>query len=283
MPRISACAKGLRIKATSCSPARRMSATNWPRPRISRSSSFRGSRTPTPCPAPAPLAEGNSRSLRTVAFSPIELTLTSLRRNGLRQNWRYCVVSRTGAQTERGLQQTLGENFMVLVVAKDKSSGTFSDHRDVGVHAHFERADFAATAEHLGRVGCDHRHDLFKREAERHHRAHRLDETELGLAGEGMIFVVLVLVRGAGGRRHVGVVTVNVRAERGGNDTGSNRFFGETIGEVAAVTDIDLQAAIERRLNHRMHFTLAVNEAAGMTRERMRQHIAFSQQRNHAR
>src|SRR5438093_5014673 len=242
MPRISACAKGLRIKATSCSPARRMSATNWPRPRISRSSSFRGSRTPTPCPAPAPLAEGNSRSLRTVAFSLIELTLTSLRRNGLRQNWRYRVVSRTGAQTKRGLQQTLGDDFMVLVVAKDKSSGTFSDHRDVGVHAHFERADFAATAEHLGRVGCDHRHDLFKREAERHHRTHRLNQAELGLAGEGMIFVVLMLVGRAGGRRHMGVVTVNVSAKCGRNNAGGERLLGETIGEMAAVTDVDLQA-----------------------------------------
>ena len=59
-----------------------------------------------------PPAEGNSRSLRTVAFSPIELTLTSLRRNGLRQNWRHRVVTRTGAQTERRLQQTLGDDFI---------------------------------------------------------------------------------------------------------------------------------------------------------------------------
>src|SRR6185369_4973481 len=145
MARISACARGLRTKATSCSPARRISATNWPRPRISRSSSLRGRRAPTPCPAPGPPAEGNSRSLRTVMFSPIELTLTSLGRNGLRQNWRYCVVSRTGTQTERRLQQTFGDNFIVLVVAKDESSGSFSDHRDVGLHTHLERADFVGT------------------------------------------------------------------------------------------------------------------------------------------
>src|SRR5258705_7320760 len=170
MPRISACAKGLRTNATSCSPARRISATNWPRPRINRSSSFRGKRAPTPCPAPAPPAEGNSRSLRTVVFSPDRTDVTSSGRNGPRQNWRHRVVSRTGAQTERGLQQTLGDDFIVLVVAKDKSSGSLSDHRDVGLPANPEGADFVSTAEHFGRIGGDHRHDLFKREAERHHR-----------------------------------------------------------------------------------------------------------------
>ena len=72
-----------------------------------------------------PPAEGNSRSLRTVTFSPIELTLTSLGRNGLRQNWRHRVVSRAGAQAEHRLQQTLGDDFIVLVVAKDKSAGSF--------------------------------------------------------------------------------------------------------------------------------------------------------------
>src|SRR3954469_1274656 len=184
MPRISACAKGLRTKATSCSPARRMSATNWPRPRISRSSSFRGRRAPTPCPAPAPPAEEKSRSLRTVTFSPIDLTLTSLRRNGLRQNWRHRVVSRTGAQTECRLQQTLGDNFVVLVVAKDKSPTLLRENRDVGFPANLERADFVSTAKHHGWVGCDHRHDLLQREAERHHRAHRLNQAELGLTGE---------------------------------------------------------------------------------------------------
>src|SRR5947207_248690 len=225
MPRISACAKGLRTKATSCSPARRMSATNWPRPRISRSSSFRGRRAPTPCPAPAPPAEGNSRSLRTIAFSPIELTLTSLRRNRLRQNWRHCVVSCTGAKTERGLQQTFGNDFVLLVVAQDKSSGSLSDHRDVGFHAHLEGADFVGAAEHFCRVGCDHRHDLFKREAERHHRTHRLNQAELGLAGEGMIFVVLMLVGRAGRCWHVGVVAVNVSAKCGGNNAGGERLL----------------------------------------------------------
>ena len=51
---------------------------------------------------------------------------------------------------------------------------------------------------------------------------------------------------------------------------------------MAAVTDVDLQAAIERGLNHGMHFALAVDEAAGMARERMRQHVALAQQGDHA-
>ena len=97
-----------------------------------------------------------------------------------------------------------------------------------------------------------------------------------------MILVVLMLVGRAGRRRHMGVVAVNVGAERGRNNAGGKGLFGETIGEMAAVTDVDLQAAIERRLNHGMHFTLAVDEASGMARERMRQHVALSQQRDHA-
>ena len=68
---------------------------------------------------------------------------------------------------------------------------------------------------------------------------------------------------------------MNVRAERGGNNASGDRLLGETIGEVTAVTDVDLQAAIERGLNHRMNFTLTVDEAAGMACERMRQHVAF--------
>ena len=97
-----------------------------------------------------------------------------------------------------------------------------------------------------------------------------------------MVLVVLVLVRRAGRRRHMGVVAVNVGAERGRNDAGGDRLLGEPIGEMAAVTDVDLQAAIERGLDHRMHLALAIDEAAGMARERMRQHVALAQQRDHA-
>ena len=85
-----------------------------------------------------------------MTLSPIELTCP-LRRNRLRQNWRYSVVSRAGAQTERGLQQTLGDNFIVFVVTKDKSSSSFSDHRNVGLQPHLECADFVGTAEHPDR------------------------------------------------------------------------------------------------------------------------------------
>src|SRR5262245_684 len=57
-PRSLPCATGLRTKATSFIPGSRMSATNWPRPRMRRSSSFLATRAPTPCeditPACAP-------------------------------------------------------------------------------------------------------------------------------------------------------------------------------------------------------------------------------------
>src|SRR5882672_1602103 len=149
IPRIRACAKGLRTNATSWSPARRMSATNRPRPRIRRSSSLRGSRAPTPCPAPA---EEKSRSLRTVAFSSIGPDAGLLGRNRLRQNWRDRVISRAGTKTERGLQQALGDNFVLFVVAQDKSSGSLSNHRNIRVPADLEGADLFRTAEHLGRL-----------------------------------------------------------------------------------------------------------------------------------
>ena len=53
MPRRRACASGLRTKATSFIPGSRMSATNCPRPRMRRSSSFLMRRAPTPCEAMA--------------------------------------------------------------------------------------------------------------------------------------------------------------------------------------------------------------------------------------
>ena len=52
---------------------------------------------------------------------------------------------------------------------------------------------------------------------------------------------------------------------------------------MAAVADVDLQAAIERRLDHRMHLTLAIDEAARMTRERMGKDIALAEKRSEAR
>ena len=59
MPRMRACASGLRTKATSCMPGRRMSPTYWPKPRMRRSSSLRGSRAPTPSRASGSTAAVN--------------------------------------------------------------------------------------------------------------------------------------------------------------------------------------------------------------------------------
>src|SRR5712691_1904017 len=48
MPRMRAWARGLRTKATSFIPGSRISATNWPRPRKRRTSSFLTTRAPMP-------------------------------------------------------------------------------------------------------------------------------------------------------------------------------------------------------------------------------------------
>src|SRR4051812_6839906 len=119
MALIRACATGLRTKATSCNPARRISATNCPRPRIRRSSSLRGSRAPTPCPTSA---EEGSRSLRTSTVSTPASKQNRRReasgRHRLRQDRGDGVVFDAGAQAERRLQQAIGNHFVVFVVAQ---------------------------------------------------------------------------------------------------------------------------------------------------------------------
>src|SRR5258708_120617 len=126
-----------------------MSATYSPRPRIRRSSSLRGNRAPTPCPASGPPAEEKSPSLRTMAAPRSNCGVTSLGRNGLWQDRRDRVVSRTGAETERGLQQAFGDDLVLLVVAKHKSPGLLRDDGDVSLPADLERSDFVGAAKHF--------------------------------------------------------------------------------------------------------------------------------------
>ena len=95
-----------------------------------------------PAPAPAPSRKKNRARCARRRPSSIELTLSTLGRDGLRQDRRDGVVAHAGAQTERRLQQTLGDHFVVLVVAQDKAAGSAPQHRDVGIHADLERADF---------------------------------------------------------------------------------------------------------------------------------------------
>ena len=64
MPRMRACASGLRTNATSCMPGRRISPTYCPSPRIRRSSSLRGSRAPTPWGVSGPCASVKSKRPR---------------------------------------------------------------------------------------------------------------------------------------------------------------------------------------------------------------------------
>src|ERR1700742_2909220 len=51
---------------------------------------------------------------------------------------------------------------------------------------------------------------------------------------------------------------------------------------MAAMADVDLQSLVERSLDHRVHLALAIDETAGVARERMGKDIAVAQQRDHA-
>ena len=244
-----ACATGCARRRRPACPARRMSPTNWPRPRIRRSSSLRGSRAPTPCPAPGPPAGGNSRSLRTVTFSSIELTLTSLRRNGLRQDWRDRVVSRAGAQAERRLQQTLGDDFIVLVVAKDKAAGsspsteTSASMPTLSVPISSARPSIlAGLVVTIGTTCSSVRPSAI---------IELMAWTRLNLAwpANGW-FSSSSCWSGVPAARARGCCSRACRRRACWERCRRRAPSGETIGEMAAVADVDLQAAIERRLNH---------------------------------
>jgi len=112
--------------------------------------------------------------------------------------------------------------------------------------------------------------------------AHGLHEREARLSGERMVLVVGMFRRRAGRRRNVGVVAVNVGAERRRHDAGIERLARQAIREMASMSDVDTHIAIERCLDHGMDLALPVDEAAGMPRERMCQDIALAQQRDHA-
>ena len=80
IPRMRACASGLRTKATSFMPAKRRSATNWPRPRISRSSSLRRRRAPTPCSGHSDLLRSDQCTMpRTRRGHDVPATVRHLR------------------------------------------------------------------------------------------------------------------------------------------------------------------------------------------------------------
>ncbi len=74
---------------------------------------------------------------------------------------------------------------------------------------------------------------------------------------------------------------MHVGAQRVGNDAGIERLARKAIREVAAVTDVDLEAAVQRGADHFMDLALPVDEAAGVSREGMSQNIARLQFRDH--
>ena len=71
-----------------------------------------------------------------------------------------------------------------------------------------------------------------------------------------MVLVVGMLARRSRRRRHARVVAVHVGAQRVRHDAGVERQFRQPVGEMAAVADIDLQAAIERGPDHAVHLAL---------------------------
>src|SRR6202021_3418242 len=69
---------------------------------------------------------------------------------------------------------------------------------------------------------------------------------------------------------------------RGRHEAAGDRLAGKTIREMTAMADIDLQPLVEGGLDDGMHLALAVDEATGVTRERMGENVAGAQQRNPA-
>ena len=80
-----------------------------------------------------------------------------------------------------------------------------------------------------------------------------------------MIFVIDMLVRRSSRRRHVGVIAVDICAQRGRNDTGGDGLARQTVREMTAVADIDPQSAIQCRLDHGVNFALTIDEGTYTT------------------
>ena len=63
-----------------------------------------------------------------------------------------------------------------------------------------------------------------------------------------MVFVIGMLGRGAGRRRNMGIIAVDIGSERGRNDAGGDGLACETVGEVAAVADSRFSFVDDRHL-----------------------------------
>ena len=80
---------------------------------------------------------------------------------------------------------------------------------------------------------------------------------------------------------HAHVVAVHVGAQRMRTDAGGDGAARHLEAEMRAMADIDCHAAFQCRPDHGMHLAgRGRHEAAGMARERMRQHIARLHQRH---
>jgi hypothetical protein len=72
------------------------------------------------------------------------------------------ILSLTGARAEGRLQQAIGDQLVVLVVAKRKAPGQFLEHGDIRLASDFQRGDLIGPTEHLGRARRRHWHGLIE-------------------------------------------------------------------------------------------------------------------------
>ena len=88
------------------------------------------------------LAGAGRRAEAEIAFdvghSACRLRLNHARRSGchgLGQDGSNRVVAHAGAQAEHRLQQAVGDDFGLFVVAQDVAAGLLGEHADIGIHA----------------------------------------------------------------------------------------------------------------------------------------------------
>ena len=276
---IRACASGLRTKATSCRPAIRISATYWPRPRMKRSSSLRGRRAPTPCLRRQPRPKQKCVRRRTFGLPP---PLQHSRRSGchgLGKDGCNRVMAHAVAQTEHRLQQPFGDHLGLFVVPQDISAGLLGEHADIARSTPGLSAPIRSERPSIS-AGCDVTIGTTCSSESPSAIIELIACTRLNFAWPAKDdFRRRRAPRACRPGPAHACCSHGCRRRAWSERCRRHRLACETIGEVAAMADIDPQPAVKRCLDHRMNFALAIDEAAGMPRERMGQDVAGAEQR----
>src|SRR6266436_4935492 len=143
MPRMRAWARGLRTKATSFIPGSRISATNWPRPRKRRTSSFLTTRAPMPWldGRASLIAEtwpviARSRALLFGDRQPLG-KLTSGRTRGVDAHFGHREMFRVRGRVENGALRSRDEhNVLLRAHARGERPHDVVDVEDIDVIVH---------------------------------------------------------------------------------------------------------------------------------------------------